>query len=721
VGNGEAAKSLAAQLGVGVEKQSPAAPAAAKESAKPRTEWRPIVPAPRDAGPPPLAHIKRGRPELSWRYIDQLGELLGVVYRFRTSDGGKEVLPCVYAEGPNGVREWRWLSWPEPRPLYGLLELAHATERSTVLIVEGEKCTDAARALLGDSALVVCSWPGGGKAVGKVDWSPLARRRVVIWPDCDAQIANERNAERYGVKVGEFIPEPEQPGVHAAEAIAAQLLELDCTVRIVKIPAPGAKPNGWDVADAIAEGWTRDQVLAFIRDNLRPCAAAASARDDQAAPQQLSEAEGWRSQLVRGGNGALIACVPNAFMVLTNRQEWRGVLAFDEFASRPVKRMPPPYERGVAGEWEEIDDSFSALWLATRAGLARVSSAMAAEAAEMAARTQPFDPVRAFLEGLTWDGVPRLDHWLADYFGAHQSPYTALVGRFWLLGMVRRVFEPGCKFDYMPILEGPQGRGKSTALELLAYPWFGNTDFVMGDKDSMAVMQGKWLYEVAELDSFNKADTTRVKSFVTRTVDEFRPAYGRRILKLPRRVVLVGTTNQLEYFKDGTGNRRFWPVQCREQINLEGLRAHREQLFAEAVVRCRERERCYPTREEQEAYFTPEQDSREIADAWEDGIYRYLERKDEVNGLPEIHETSGYDVLTLGLKIDAGKITKEMTTRLGLIMRKLGWHKVEKRNSHPRYVYERPTKSALDDSAGSAATAPESSARSVDADRGVPM
>lgn len=704
---GAAAKRLALQLGIAREPTAPradtkglaAGTAAAKggtstpegEPARraSRSEWTPILPAPADAEPLPKAHPVRGRPEGFWPYLDVDGATLGAVYRFRTSSGGKEVLPCVFAQHPNGAREWRWLGFPEPRPLYGLDRLAAQPDR-TVLVVEGEKCVQAAHGLIGDTALVPCTWPGGAKAVGKADWTPLRGRKVVIWPDCDAQLD----------KAGERRPEAAQPGIKAAEAIAAKLHELGCQVRIVRIPAPGAKPDGWDVADAIAEGWSRDDVLSFIRDNLRApaCAAEGDPPQHPASPPD----DDWQRDLVRGGNGAILAVPANAYLMLVHRPEWREVLAFDEFAQRPVKRMPPPYERGVAGDWDEMDDSFTALWLATRAGLARISSAAAAEAAEMAARAAPFDPVRGHLESLTHDGTSRVDHWLVDYFGVPASEYARLVGRFWLIGMVSRAFDPGCKFDYMPILEGPQGRGKSTALEILAHPWFGNTDFVMGDKDSMAVMQGKWVYEIAELDSFSKADTTRVKSFVSRQVDEFRPAYGRRVLRLPRRVVLVGTTNQFEYFKDSTGNRRFWPIQCREQINLDGLRAARDQLLAEAVQLHRAGERCYPTREEQERYITPEQERREIHDAWEEGIHRYLEEPN-VDG-HRVDRCSSYDILVSGLKIDNGKITREMTTRVGLVMRRLGWNKVEHRGAHPRYAYERPEKSASDDSAPSEAS-----------------
>lgn len=687
----DAAKKLADQLGMppattatapasngrgGID-EVPATGAAGSESqgTRSRSEWEAIVPAPAHASELPKAHIKRGKPQAVWEYRSAAGELLGAVYRFRTSDGDKEVLPCVWAKHPSGKQEWRWLAFPELRPLYGLQNL----KPGPVLIVEGEKCADVARGVFGD-AISVVTWPGGSKAVGKADWSPLRGRKVIVWPDCDAQKGKD----------GQLLPEEKQPGVAAAEAVARALLQLECDVRIVAIPAPGAKPHGWDVADAIAEGWSSDQVRAFVRDHLRKPAGA----NDDRPPDQAPPNESWRGELVRGGNGALLACVPNAFLFLVNRPEWRNVLAFDDFAQRPVKRMPPPFDRGVAGEWDAMDDSFTAFWLATRAGLAKLSSAQAAEAAEMAARAAPFDPVREYLDGLQHDGVKRLDTWLSTYMGAPDRPYERIVGRLWLIGMVRRAHEPGCKFDYMPILEGPQGRGKSSALEILGHPWFGNTDFVMGDKDSMAVMQGKWLYEVAELDSMNKADTTRVKSFVSRQYDEFRPAYGRRILRLPRRVVLVGTTNQGEYFRDQSGNRRFWPIKCNDPIDLDGLRATRDQLLAEAIALWKSGARTYPTREEQDEHITPEQDAREIGDAWEEGVARYVNNTTGIDAPGD--QVSAYDILVKGLKLDAGKITREMTTRVGIVMRKLHWTKVERRLENPRYVYERPKKSAQD-------------------------
>lgn len=674
----EAAKRLAEKLGVQADTpQGRAGRGGGSDSAAPprrRTEWEPVLPVPGSAGEPPKAHIKRGKPDATWSYRNAAGELLGVIYRFRTSDGGKEVLPCVYATNTaTGAQEWRWLSFPVPRPLYGLDLLK---PEGAVLVVEGEKCTDAARSVL-PAAISVVSWPGGGKAVDKADWSPIRGRKVIVWPDCDAQREPKSQA---------LLPEHEQPGIATAERIAQILAGQGCDVRIVAIPPPGAKPAGWDVADAIAEGWTAERVRTYIKDNLR----SPRSPEESQTPEQAAPPDAWREKLSRTSQGAIVPSAANAHLCLIHMPEWRDVLAYDEFAQRVVKRSPPPFERGVAGDWDAMDDTFTCYWL-TR-GMPKLSTAQAAEAVESAARMRSFDPVRTYLEGLIWDQVPRLDDWLADYFGAPKTEYTMRVGRWWLIGMVRRVFEPGCKFDFMPILEGPQGRGKSSALEILAHPWFGNTDFVMGDKDSMSVMQGKWLYEVAELDSFNKADSTRVKSFVSRQIDEFRPPYGRRVVKQPRRVVLVGTTNQYEYFKDASGNRRFWPIQCLETINLDGLRDARDQLFAEAVHRYRAGERSYPTREEQEELLAPEQEAREIADAWEEGVHRFLEEVG-TDGT-RLQSTSGFDILHKGLKLDAGKITKEMTTRVGLVMRKLGWTKRERRGEHPRYVYERPKKGA---------------------------
>ena len=159
-------------------------PAPAREPE--RVLWVPVLPAPADAPAPPKAHYARGKPEASWCYRDESGAVLGYVHRFTKSGGGKDICPVVWAKNiETGAEDWRWMQFPAPqRPLYGLDRLA-AMPDATVLLVEGEKCADAGAAELPE--LVVMAWPGGGKADGKVDWLPLAGRKVITWADADAK------------------------------------------------------------------------------------------------------------------------------------------------------------------------------------------------------------------------------------------------------------------------------------------------------------------------------------------------------------------------------------------------------------------------------------------------------------------------------------------------------------------------------------------------------
>jgi len=210
---------------------------------KERAPWVPIVPAPADAGDLPAAHLVRGRPVARWEYRDADGRLIGAVYRFVRSDGGKEVLPVCYARNENtGVTEWRWMAFPEPRPLYGLDRLA-AKPDATVLLVEGEKCADAGHEELPE--LVTVSWPGGGKAVSKVDWAPLAGRKVITWADLD------------------------EPGDQAMQAARERLRSIDCKLWDMKLPPVGSKPKGWDIADAVMDGLKGKELAEFVRVNAR--------------------------------------------------------------------------------------------------------------------------------------------------------------------------------------------------------------------------------------------------------------------------------------------------------------------------------------------------------------------------------------------------------------------------------------------------------------------
>jgi len=184
-----------------------------------------------------------------------------------------------------------------------------------------------------------------------------------------------------------------------------------------------------------------------------------------------------------------------------------------------------------------------------------------------------------------------------------------------MIGIIARIFRPGCSMQYMPILEGLQGIGKSGLWRALGGEWFQDTPLKLGDKDAYMQLTGTLIYEIAEMDSFNKAESTLVKGFITQENDRFREPYGRRPIDNPRQCVFVGTTNHGEYLKDTTGNRRFWPIAA-VNMDIDLLKSMREQIFAEAFHRFNEGERWHPSRDEERQYFVPQQDARRIVDPW---------------------------------------------------------------------------------------------------------
>ncbi len=203
------------------------------------------------------------------------------------------------------------------------------------------------------------------------------------------------------------------------------------------------------------------------------------------------------------------------------------------------------------------------------------------------AREAPFHPVCDYLDGLAWDGTPQLNRWLISYGSAPDHPYVLAVGALVLIAAVRRVREPGCKFDEMPVLEGEQGTDKSSALAVLAVrdEWFSDDIPLNADgKRVIEALGGRWIVEAAELKGMRRGDVEHLKSLLSRRVDRARMSYERLPSVAPRQCVIFGTTNSASYLRDGTGNRRFWPVRV-ERFDLAALRRDRDQLWAEAAAR----------------------------------------------------------------------------------------------------------------------------------------
>jgi len=376
-------------------------------------------------------------------------------------------------------------------------------------------------------------------------------------------------------------------------------------------------------------------------------------------------AGGWKDMLARSESGALIAHMQNVELILGNDERWAGVIGYSVFSSKIIKLRAAPYGGG-AGDWADIDDMRVMKWLAQQYNL-RVKASHVVEAVSVVAHDHAFHPVREYLEKLVWDRVPRLDSWLTDVLGVEASDYSAKVGKRWPISAVARVMRPGCKADSVMILEGGQGEGKSTAMGILGGEWFMDTPFALGDKDSFQAIRGKWIVELGELDSFNKAESTKAKQFFSASIDTYRESYGRRTNDVPRQCVFVGTTNQEEYLKDATGNRRYWPVFC-NKVDLDALREIRDQLWAEAVF-CYEAGDIWWVTKDESQMFAEAQDERFVVDEWEGPILHWLEES-------QIGETTtGNDILSQALKLDFGHWGKPEQMRVGAIMHRLGWRK----------------------------------------------
>ncbi|AEA59762.1 VapE domain-containing protein [Burkholderia gladioli] len=421
----------------------------------------------------------------------------------------------------------------------------------------------------------------------------------------------------------------------------------------------------------------------------------AGAASDEPPPEESHQQRSWYADLRRTNSGALLPTVDNIFAILSNDPKWDGVLGFELFALKIVKLKPPPFPGGEAGEWTDRDDARCALWLGQRYSVSPRAD-LIADAVFLVAERNAFHEVRDYLDSLTWDGEERIQTWLQAYLGADDSPYVRLAGFKWLLGAVGRVMSPGCKMDNVLIFEGAQDAGKSAAFRtLFSQPWFTDANIIIGDKDSYAVMAGKWVIELAELDALSKSESSNSKRFFSTAVDTYRPPYAKRAIDVPRQSVFGGTVNFDTYLKDESGNRRYWPVKVADTLKLKALAADRDQLWAEAyatyqdwVSANRDADGVLPSPwqvlPEEKHLFRAEQDARYEGDVFEPMIARFVEMKDRV---------TMEDILGECLKLDISKWTPAEQRRIGKVMKVIGWIRKRESKGTRGWYYERPQES----------------------------
>lgn len=303
-------------------------------------------------------------------------------------------------------------------------------------------------------------------------------------------------------------------------------------------------------------------------------------------------------------------------------------------------------------------------------GLTRASKDTCHEAIELRATECRRHHVREYLLSLDWDNVPRVMNWLPTYMGVPPTDYSRGVGLMFLVAMVARVLEPGCKADYMLILEGAQGTGKSSACRILGGEWFSDSlPDVTAGKDVSQHLAGKWVIEIAEMSAMTKAESAHLKAFVTRNMEQYRPPYGRKEVKQPRQCVFIGTTNKSAYLRDETGGRRFWPV-ATAKIDLEKLAKDRDQLLAEAVELYKQDVAWYPDIVFEREHILPEQEERFDEDPWAELVSEHLHGRETPIHLKELY--------AVVLQVDTGRVGRATANRVTAILERMGWSRLKK-------------------------------------------
>jgi len=416
------------------------------------------------------------------------------------------------------------------------------------------------------------------------------------------------------------------------------------------------------------------------------------------------QSDGWERNFLTGRDGPK-GCAQNMTLILENDRRWVGVFAENVFTGSIDVMNQPPIPQIEIGELNDPHVAMIHIWIEENYSIVVQDAAMKKALINIAAKNR-YHPVKDYLTSLPeWDGEPRSLHWLTEALGVSDivpKEYLSAVGSRFLIGAVRRIMNApaATKVDNMLVFEGLQGDGKSTLIEVLFSPWHGDTPLPLGDKDAYINIRGCWGYEMAEMDSFNKATVSTAKTFMSSHTDNYRPPFGTKNVKYPRQTVLIGSVNHAVYLTDTSGNRRYWPVWA-DRINVGWLKNNREQLWAEALHRCRDNQiHWIDNKKEPElaALIKYEQALREHPDAWEAALFIWMDGGDCMK-----EHYSTVDILMDVIKMDLRSINKSHEMKLSNAMEKLGWQKKRKRvegyNVPKPYLYITP-KWAIDKRSG---------------------
>lgn len=440
---------------------------------------------------------------------------------------------------------------------------------------------------------------------------------------------------------------PTAPGNDAttkAKAMAADAAE-------VKVLITTGQPDGWNASIAHSEGWNIDKFIEWAKPRSILVIPETKISADESPANENQQETLERLGMIVSAQGTPICNAANIVKFLENTPSFKDHLWYDEFLCQVMTDDGP---------WNDAKTNALMINIQRSLGLHRLSSQHVSDAVTFFANTDKRHQVRDWLNCLKWDNKERIGNFFPSYMGAAPTASNyAFSSNFWV-ALVKRAYEPGCQSDYMIVLEGAQGIGKTRSFRIIGGQWYAEIGITADSEDFERQLQGKILVEIAELHSFSKSDQSRIKQIITKCVDRYREKYGRIAIDHPRQCLLVGTTNETEWIKDQTGGRRFWPIKC-GAIDSEMIKHDRSQLFAEAVERYKGGD---------PGYFVPKdevielQEQRREHEPWEEVL---REKLLIVNRL-SMTEAMGY------LDIPKERMDNRVSRRVAQVLKRLGYH-----------------------------------------------
>ena len=340
-----------------------------------------------------------------------------------------------------------------------------------------------------------------------------------------------------------------------------------------------------DFSSVLQERMTADAVIDFMQ----------ARRREILKPVPKNKTNGQHAAVVSNGLGSALSVwqdlglqlngsnfpyptLANFSTIVQKHPDFSGKIWYDEFRGKIYTNID-----GRNEEWSDDHDRNVTVWLQQSLKLDKATPKLVQQAVLHAASCNRFNSVTRFLDGLTWDGTPRRFDWLIDYLGCPATEHVRAAGSNWLLSMIARAYDPGSKVDHIPVLEGRSSIGKAKALRILGGEWYVSTATDFGSFKFTETIQGAWLVEIPDMSGFERGEYNRIIAYTTIENDRYRTPWDRHASDHPRRCVFVATSENADYLRSTVGKRRFWPIPCGEELELEAFAAVRDQLLAEAV------------------------------------------------------------------------------------------------------------------------------------------